>query len=69
VGMMTHALGADALIRTVSRGVCDPADFDALLPRLLAFTAAGMRSPVVMENKSDETNASDPVAAGPVRAE
>lgn len=47
VGMMAYMLGAEALIRTMSGEFVDPGDFKALLPRYVAFAAAGMRAPVV----------------------
>ncbi len=70
VGMMTHLLGAEPLIRSVSGGMCDPADFSALLPRFLAFAAAGMRASIPMETTSHETLGADSaVTTQPVGAE
>lgn len=67
VGMMAHMLGAEPLIRIVSRGVVDPEDFGAMLPRLVAFAAAGLRANLAMENRTDATTialAGAPGAAG-----
>lgn len=46
IGMLAHALGAEHLIRSVSGGLCDPADCESLLPRILSFATAGMTAPL-----------------------
>jgi len=55
IGMMAHALGAEHLIRAVSHGLCDPADCEALLPRILAFAKAGMTAPPPDTSSEEDT--------------
>jgi AcrR family transcriptional regulator len=69
VGIMTHMLGAEPLIRTVSGGIVDPGDFTALLPRYVVFAAAGMRAPIPMEKPTDEIPTAAPAAPQPVGTE
>ncbi len=72
VGMMSHMLGAEQIIQSVSRGFVDPGNLQQMLPRLVAFAAAGMRSPIATtttENPIDAIPHGHPLAAHPGRPE
>lgn len=55
-GAMVHVMNWSGLIPTLSNGRADPSDTKALLARLIAFTAAGFRSPVPRLPLKEETH-------------
>lgn len=44
IGAMAHYLAGGALLKAVSQGLADPSDTSSALPRLVAYTAAGLRA-------------------------
>jgi AcrR family transcriptional regulator len=47
IGAMAHALAAGSLLRLISGGVCNPADMEDAMRRLVHFTSAGLRAPAL----------------------
>jgi AcrR family transcriptional regulator len=47
VGAMAHTMCGCNILKTVSRGLCDPSDTEAVIRQLVLFMAAGMRAPAV----------------------
>jgi hypothetical protein len=45
IGAMAHAVAGLEHLEVISEGRCDPSDVEALLERLIAFLAAGFRTP------------------------
>jgi len=57
VGAMAHTMLANETLKTYSGGVCDPTDVDAVVERIVAFAAAGLRAPasaIVAEPATEE---------------
>jgi AcrR family transcriptional regulator len=45
IGAMAHTLAASDLLRLISRNLCDPADVDRAVEKLIVFVVAAMRAP------------------------
>jgi AcrR family transcriptional regulator len=46
IGAMAHTMADTFRLKMLSRGACDASDTEAVLARLVAFVAAGMRAPL-----------------------
>lgn len=46
IGSMAHTMAMSSDIQHLSKGVCDPREVDGLIASMVAFNAAGFRSPV-----------------------
>jgi hypothetical protein len=55
-GAMVHAINWSNVIPALSNGQGDPSDTTALLARLIAFAAAGLRAPVPQLPVKEETH-------------
>ena len=47
VGAMVHTMCDSDRLKMISQGVCDPSDVEDTVERMVQFTAAGMRAPVM----------------------
>ncbi len=45
IGAMAHTVSGEQHLQCASDGQCDTSDLDAVIDRLIAFTAAGLRAP------------------------
>ncbi len=45
IGAMSHALAGSGLLNIISEGLCDPADLDGTVERLIEFVVAGLKAP------------------------
>ncbi len=45
IGALAHVLAGSGLLQVISDGLCDPADTDAAVERLIEFTVAGLKAP------------------------
>lgn len=46
IGALAHALAGAGLLNIISEGMCDPADIDGTVERLIGFVAAGLKAPL-----------------------
>jgi AcrR family transcriptional regulator len=46
IGTLTHTLSAEQFLLGITNGAADPTDVDAVVARMVAFSAGGLRAPV-----------------------
>jgi len=46
IGTLTHTLSAEQFLLGITNGAADPTDVDAVVARMVAFSAGGLRTPV-----------------------
>ncbi len=46
IGAMAHALAGSGLLEIISEGICDPADKQGTIERLIEFMVAGLKAPL-----------------------
>ncbi len=46
IGALAHALAGAGLLGVISEGLCDPADIDGTVERLIEFVVAGLKAPL-----------------------
>jgi len=49
MGTVSYTIGGANMLRTISRGECDPSDVEGTLRRLESFLLAGLQAPVPVE--------------------
>ncbi|HYK90913.1 MAG TPA: TetR/AcrR family transcriptional regulator [Acidobacteriota bacterium] len=66
IGAMAHALAGSGLLAIISDGVCDPADTDGLVERLIGFMVAGLKAPLSARINGRHGKRAVPAIAHPV---